>query len=75
VREFHQRRTQIGLRAVEQYGFVLAGGYAQSANGIGERPSMDVDLFTDNVDQELFSQAVDAVISTFQDNGPTVNWR
>jgi len=73
VREFHQRLAQIGLQAVEQYGFVLAGGYALSANGIGERPSMDVDLFTDNVDQELFSQAVDAVIGAFQDNGLTVS--
>lgn len=43
---FHERLARIGLEALESHGFVLAGGYAISANGIGNRPSADVDLFT-----------------------------
>ena len=33
---------------------------------------MDVDLFTDNADQDVFSQAVDAVVGAFEDAGLTV---
>jgi hypothetical protein len=30
---FHERLARIGLEALESHGFVLAGGYAISANG------------------------------------------
>ena len=73
MREFHQRLARIGLETVEQYGFVLAGGYALSANGIGDRPSVDVDLFTDDTDQDAFSRAVEAVVSAFEDAGLEVS--
>lgn len=43
---FHERLAKLGLAAIAERGFVLAGGYAVSANGIGNRPSDDVDLFT-----------------------------
>ncbi|GHH76144.1 nucleotidyl transferase AbiEii/AbiGii toxin family protein [Promicromonospora soli] len=59
MRPFHDRLARIGLEAVEKYGFVLAGGYAISANGMGDRPSADVDLFTDRGDPEQFAEAVD----------------
>lgn len=42
----HRRLAEIGLRAVDGYGFAFAGGYAVQAHGILERPSEDVDLFT-----------------------------
>ena len=44
MRDFHRRLAVVALRVLEPYGFVLAGGYAISAHGIGARPSMDVDL-------------------------------
>ena len=36
---FHERLARIGLEALESHGLVLAGGYAISVNGIGDRPS------------------------------------
>ena len=65
MREFHERIAAVGLRAVERYGFVLAGGYAISANGIGDRPSMDVDLFTNGFEPDRFAEAVDRVRAAF----------
>ena len=56
---FHQRLAEVGLAAIASYGFVLAGGYAISANGIGQRPSDDVDLFTNNPDPDRFGEAAD----------------
>lgn len=54
---FHERLAKVGLAAIAKYGFVLAGGYAISANGIGDRPSDDVDLFTDIPSPERFAEA------------------
>jgi hypothetical protein len=45
VLSFHRRLAEIGLAAISEFGFVLAGGYAIAANGMGDRPSEDVDLF------------------------------
>lgn len=59
VLAFHERLAQLGLGAVARYGFVLAGGYALSANGIGDRPSKDVDLFTNVSDPARFAAAVE----------------
>ena len=61
MREIHERIAAIGLREAEEYGFVLAGGYAISANGMGDRPSMDVDLFTNQFDPGRFAEAVTQV--------------
>jgi hypothetical protein len=43
----HERIAKIALAAGARYGLALAGGYAVSAHGIGDRPSGDVDLFAD----------------------------
>ncbi|MGW2093046.1 nucleotidyl transferase AbiEii/AbiGii toxin family protein [Promicromonospora sukumoe] len=72
MRPFHDRLARIGLGAADRYGFVLAGGYAISANGMGDRPSVDVDLFTDRGDPEQFAEAVDAVRQAFRAEGFTV---
>lgn len=58
---YHRRLAEISLSAVERFGFVLAGGYAISAHGIGDRPSMDVDLFTVVADASQFTRAMDAL--------------
>ena len=46
--ERHRQIVEIALRAAGgEYGLALAGGYAVRAHGMGNRPSGDVDLFTD----------------------------
>jgi Nucleotidyl transferase AbiEii toxin, Type IV TA system len=58
----HAHITRLALAAAGEYGFALAGGYAISAHGMGDRPSGDVDLFTDWHRRADFPAAVDAVI-------------
>lgn len=48
-------------RAAAQFGFVLAGGNAIAAHGIGVRPSEDIDLFTNRTDADSFDRAVSVV--------------
>jgi hypothetical protein len=44
----HRQLAEIALQAAgSAYGLALAGGYAVRAHGMGDRPSDDVDLFTD----------------------------
>jgi len=66
---FHERIAQTALRIADKYGFALAGGYALSVNGIGTRPSMDVDLFTNITSPEHFRQAVDEVCTALEQAG------
>lgn len=42
----HRQVTQIVLRAAAEHGFALAGGNALLAHEVGNRPTQDVDLFT-----------------------------
>ncbi|MFT3876260.1 MAG: nucleotidyl transferase AbiEii/AbiGii toxin family protein [Propioniciclava sp.] len=72
MKDFHRRLATVSLRALEEYGFVLAGGYAISAHGIGDRPSLDVDLFTSSADQGHFDQAVAALRQAFDTVGLVV---
>lgn len=73
MRDFHRRLAEIALRAAESYGFVLAGGYAISSNGMGDRPSADVDLFTNQFQPDKFAEALDAVRRAFRDNQLEIN--
>jgi hypothetical protein len=70
---FHERLARIGLEALESYGFVLAGGYAISTNGIGDRPSADVDLFTNVYEPSLFEVSVAKLRAAFLDAGMSVH--
>ena len=47
VDEFHRAVAATALRAAARYGFALGGGNALIAYGIIDRPTQDVDLFTD----------------------------
>jgi hypothetical protein len=47
VREFHRKVAAIVLRAAAPHRFALAGGNALIAHGITERPTQDVDIFSD----------------------------
>lgn len=68
----HTQITLIALAAAGDYGFALAGGYAISAHGMGDRPSGDVDLFTDWQRRADFLTAVDTVIDALQGHGYVV---
>jgi hypothetical protein len=68
----HRAITQIALAVGGPYGLALAGGYAVSEHGMGERPSGDVDLFTDWHRRGDFPAAVDAVVTALIAQGYTV---
>jgi hypothetical protein len=68
----HRAIAEIALRVAGPFGFALAGGYAVRAYGIGNRPSGDVDLFTDWQRRADFPAAVDAVVAALGDHGYAV---
>ena len=65
----HRLLAEIGLRAGGPFGFALAGGHAVAAHGIIDRPSEDVDLFSDWQRRADFPTAVDAVIAAYEGEG------
>jgi hypothetical protein len=71
MKEMHRRLAEIGLGATQEFGFVLAGGYAISANGMGDRPSVDVDLFTNQPDPQRFAEAVERLREALRADGLT----
>jgi hypothetical protein len=67
VSEFHAAVAAIALRAAAPHGFALAGGNALIAHGIIERPTQDVDVFSD--EQGGVSAAADTVEAALRDAG------
>jgi hypothetical protein len=65
--------AEIALAAAGSYGLALAGGYAVRAHGLGNRPSGDVDLFTDWRSRADFPAATETVIVALEERGYTVN--
>ncbi|WBB98136.1 MULTISPECIES: nucleotidyl transferase AbiEii/AbiGii toxin family protein [unclassified Solwaraspora] len=65
----HRQLAEIGLRAGGPFGFALAGGHAVAAHGILDRPSEDVDLFSDWQRRADFPQAVDVLIAAYEAEG------
>jgi len=47
VSGLHREVAAVALRAAARYGFALGGGNALIAHGVIDRPTEDVDLFTD----------------------------
>ena len=47
VDAFYRDVAQVALAVAEKHGFVLGGGVAWLVNGLVERPTEDIDLFTD----------------------------
>ena len=58
----HEQIARIALAAGARYGLALAGGYAVSAHGMGNRPSGDVDLFTSWQHRGEFSELTAAAL-------------
>lgn len=67
VDEFHRDVATIALRAAARNGFALAGGNALIAHGIIDRPTDDVDLFSDQ--EAGVAAAADAVQSALRAAG------
>jgi hypothetical protein len=69
----HERIARTALAAGAQYGLALAGGYAVSAHGIGDRPSGDVDLFTSWQHRDEFPRLKSAVMAALEAAGYKVS--
>jgi hypothetical protein len=66
----HEQIARIALAAGARYGLALAGGYAVSAHGMGNRPSGDVDLFTSWQHRDELAAAV---VAAFEGAGYKVS--
>jgi Nucleotidyl transferase AbiEii toxin, Type IV TA system len=63
VGELHRQIATIALRAASGHGFALGGGLALVAHGVTDRPTEDVDLFTDEDDGvTAAAEAVEAAL-------------
>ena len=68
-----QRRvTALALDALAPDGFALAGSGAIREHGLIDRPTQDVDLFTDQSAQATFTSAVDRMIERLEHAGYSV---
>ena len=64
--------TRAALTALDGRGFALAGSGAIREHGIVDRPTRDVDLFTNDLDPAAFESAVDQLTSELRGVGHTV---
>ncbi|WP_342318691.1 nucleotidyl transferase AbiEii/AbiGii toxin family protein [Corynebacterium mayonis] len=67
--DLQTRIAQIALRVGGSHGFVLAGGKTLQVHGLSDRPTQDVDLFTNNFDVNLFSHARQLIVDKLQEAG------
>jgi hypothetical protein len=71
VIQFYTDVARVALAVAERHGFVLGGGFAWLMNGLVERPTEDVDLFTDT--DGAAGAAADAVCAALREAGYTVH--
>lgn len=67
VDPFYRAVAQIALSVANRYGFALGGGVAWVINGLVQRPTEDVDLFTDA--EGAAAEAADEVSSALRAAG------
>jgi hypothetical protein len=67
---FHLKIARIALAVAGHHGFALGGGLALAAHGVIDRPTIDVDLFTDQ--DGGVPAAADLVQSALDDAG--IRW-
>ena len=61
--DLHRQVAQVALDAAAEHGFALAGGNALLAHELGNRPTQDVDLFTNRADGvEAAADGVEAAL-------------
>ena len=71
--ELQREITRAALIALDGRGFALAGSGAIREHGIVDRPTRDVDLFTNDLDPAAFESAVDQLTSELRGAGHTVD--
>ena len=64
----HERATRIALGSLRDKGYALAGGNALSHHGIGNRESDDIDLFTNQMNEDV-GETVNDVQAAFEEQG------
>ena len=64
----HERATRIALDALRDKGFALAGGNALAQHGIGSRQSDDIDLFTNQMNQDV-GETMNEARAAFEEQG------
>jgi len=69
VSDLHREVAGVALRAAARYGFALGGGNALIAHGVIDRPTEDIDLFTDR--EHGVAAAADAVEAALRQAGYT----
>ena len=69
----HEQIARIALTAGARYGLALAGGYAVSAHGMGNRPSGNVDLFTSWQHRGEFAELAAMVVAALEGAGYKVS--
>ena len=57
------------LDNLREYDFVLSGGYALNKLELSYRPTLDIDLFTNMLDPDRFSKAVNKVLGALDEAG------
>ena len=70
VSDLHREVATVALRAAARHGFALGGGNALIAHGVIDRPTEDVDLFTDR--ERGVPAAAAAVEASLREAGFTV---
>lgn len=71
--DLQRELTRVALTALEGRGFALAGSGAIREHGIVDRPTHDVDLFTDDLDPAAFDSAVDQLTGALREGGHDVD--
>lgn len=69
---FQQRIARLTLDAIAELGFALGGGQALHAHGYGDRPSLDLDFYVPQFEQELFDRAEAATLAALRAAGYAV---
>ena len=69
VSDLHREVAGVALRAAARHGFALGGGNALIAHGVIDRPTEDIDLFTDR--EHGVAAAADAVEAALRRAGYT----
>ena len=69
VSDLHREVAGVALRTAARYGFALGGGNALIAHGVIDRPTEDIDLFTDR--EHGVAAAADAVEAALRRAGYT----
>ncbi|MDR0499687.1 MAG: nucleotidyl transferase AbiEii/AbiGii toxin family protein [Coriobacteriales bacterium] len=61
------------LSVIDRHGFVLSGGKALVEHGISHRPTLDIDLFTSQLDPAYFEQSINDAQAALTDAGYCVS--